>query len=143
MPRHFVRDPELAQDVVQETFLQLCRQPDGDLQERVAPWLFKVCRFRAIDLKRKESRMRAVQDELLVQPTDETADPTASLEQQEAVDNLQKQISRLPDSQQEVLRLKFQTGLSYQEIADVTGKSRTNVGFLLHTAIKKLRERIV
>ena len=55
---------------------------------------------------------------------------------------LAAQISRLPDKQQEVLRLKFHAGLSYQEIAEITGLTRTNVGFLLHTAISKLRQRV-
>jgi RNA polymerase sigma factor (sigma-70 family) len=49
----------------------------------------------------------------------------------------------LPDRQQEVLRLKFNAGLSYKEIAEVTGLTSTNVGFILHTAIAKLRKRLV
>ena len=47
--------------------------------------------------------------------------------------------SRLPVNQAEVLRLKFQNDLSYQEIADVTGLSASNVGFLIHTGLKRLR----
>ena len=48
----------------------------------------------------------------------------------------------LPDNQQEVVRLKFQNGMSYKEIATVTELSVTNVGFLLHTAINTLRTRV-
>ena len=47
--------------------------------------------------------------------------------------------SRLPRNQSEVLRLKFQNDLSYQEIADITGLSPGNVGFLIHTGLKRLR----
>jgi RNA polymerase sigma-70 factor (ECF subfamily) len=46
---------------------------------------------------------------------------------------------RLPVNQAEVLRLKFQNDLSYQEIADITGLSASNVGFLIHTGLKRLR----
>jgi RNA polymerase sigma factor (sigma-70 family) len=53
-----------------------------------------------------------------------------------------KQIEKLPGNQREVLRLKFHAGLSYQEIAEVTGLSRTNVGFILHKAIAKLRQKL-
>jgi len=41
-----------------------------------------------------------------------------------------------------VLRLKFQEGLSYREIAAITDVSVSNVGFLLHTALKTLRGRL-
>ena len=40
-------------------------------------------------------------------------------------------------------RLKFHGGLSYREIAEVMGITSTNVGFILHTAISKLRQRMV
>lgn len=49
-------------------------------------------------------------------------------------------LDRLPDNQQEVIRLKFQNDLSYREISEITGLSVSNVGFLLHVGIKRLRE---
>ena len=51
-------------------------------------------------------------------------------------------IGRLPHNQQEVIRLKFQNGFSYQEISRITSLSVTNVGFILHTAIKALRREM-
>jgi len=48
-------------------------------------------------------------------------------------------IEKLPANQQEVVRLKFQSGFSYKEIARITDHSVTNVGFLIHTAVTKLR----
>ena len=54
-------------------------------------------------------------------------------EQQEAVLRL---IGRLPHNQQEIIRLKFQNGFSYQEISRITSLSVTNVGFILPTALK-------
>jgi RNA polymerase sigma-70 factor (ECF subfamily) len=50
-------------------------------------------------------------------------------------------MSALPPSQQEVLRLRFQNGFSYKQIAGITGLSVTNVGFLIHTGIQRLRKR--
>lgn len=140
--QHFVHDIETAQDVVQDTFLQLCRQTDDKVQGHVAQWLFTVCRNRAIDICRKEGRMKTAHENFLVEQADSQADPTLHVERTEAAAGLMSQISRLPDNQQEVLRLKFHAGLSYQEIADVTGLSRTNVGFILHKAIAKLRQRL-
>jgi RNA polymerase sigma-70 factor (ECF subfamily) len=48
-------------------------------------------------------------------------------------------IDRLPHNQQEVIRLKFQNGFSYKEISRITQLSVSNVGFLIHTAIKALQ----
>ena len=48
----------------------------------------------------------------------------------------------LSDNQQEVVRLKFQNGLSYREISNITELSVTNVGYLIHTAVQKLRKEL-
>jgi RNA polymerase sigma-70 factor (ECF subfamily) len=48
----------------------------------------------------------------------------------------------LPRNQQECIRLKFQSGLSYKQISDVTNLTATNVGFLIHTGLKTLRQRL-
>lgn len=148
--QHFVGDVERARDVVQDTFVKLhtrySEDPTGDRLEGTAltKWLYKVCRNRAIDVARKESRMSQMSTEKLDERVDAKGrDPVSALELLEQQQTLLVHIARLSMDQQEVLRLKFQGGLSYQEIADVTGHSRSNVGVLLHTAVCKLRERIV
>lgn len=69
-------------------------------------------------------------------------DPANRIALQDTHDQIQQQLARLSDNQQEVVRLKFQAGLSYKEIAEVTGLTVTNVGYLLHTALSTLKERI-
>ena len=51
-----------------------------------------------------------------------------------------KMLERLSDNQREVILLKFQQGLSYQEIQEITGLSSGNIGFLIHTGLKRLRD---
>ena len=58
-------------------------------------------------------------------------------------DELLKALHHLPDRQQEAIRLKFESGLSYAEIASVMETSAGNVGWILHTAIQGLRSRLV
>ena len=48
--QHFVFDLELARDVVQDTFLKLCKQSESEMRPKLAKWLFTVCRNRAIDV---------------------------------------------------------------------------------------------
>lgn len=47
----------------------------------------------------------------------------------------------LPAKQSEVVLLKFQQDLSYKEISDVTGMSVSNVGYVMHHALKELKSR--
>ena len=71
-----------------------------------------------------------------------TIDPPRIVEQAESSGQILAALGHLPVSQQEVVRLKFQSDLSYRDIATITGLSVTNVGYLLHTAIQKLREQM-
>ena len=128
-----------ARDVVQDTFLKLCRQQPDSFDGNLAGWLFKVCRNGAFDLQRKERRMTTAA-ELTEQPSTMQESPEASVIARDSASKVFRMLDLLPDNQQEVVRLKFQNEMTYQEIADVTGLSVTNVGFLLHTALKRLRE---
>jgi len=56
-------DVEGARDVVQDTFVRLCGQTPEQLNGCLAAWLFTVCRHRALNVRRKESRMTALRSE--------------------------------------------------------------------------------
>ncbi|HET6884363.1 MAG TPA: sigma-70 family RNA polymerase sigma factor [Pirellulales bacterium] len=135
-------DVERARDVVQDTFLRLCEQDRHELDGRLAEWLYTVCRRRALDVQRKEHRMRATLPEELDRCSGD-APPQDALERDETNAEVLALLGRLPENQQEVVRLKFQAGLSYREIAGVTGLSVSNVGYLLHVALKAVRKELL
>ena len=62
------------------------------------------------------------------------------MERQEAEDLVLRALHGLPMNQQEVIRLKFLDGLSYREISQTTNLSESNVGFLIHTGMRKLHK---
>ena len=134
-------DAERARDAVQETFLELCAADRAAVEPRLAAWLFSVCRNKALDVRRKDSKM-STGEESLADRTGIEPDPSIALLEEEQHVRVLSFVERLPAKQQEVLRLKFQGGLSYKEIAEVTGDSVGNVGFLLHVALRALRERL-
>lgn len=70
-------------------------------------------------------------------------DHTVSLETRDSAQRVSLMLNDLPEHQQEVIRLKFQNGLSYREISHVTNLSVSNVGYLIHTGIRRIREQIV
>lgn len=129
-----------AQDAVQETFLRLCREDPKKIESRVAAWLFSVCRSRVIDMQRTNHSTPIDASQVTV------ADPApdASHVASEAEDKvyLNQLVDRLSPRQQEVLRLRLQAGLSYREIAEVTGLTIGNVGFHLHEAVRNLRDAL-
>jgi RNA polymerase sigma factor (sigma-70 family) len=138
--QRFLNDPGGAQDVVQETFLRLCQQQQSKLNGRLIPWLFAVCRNVALDVRRKEQKMSSLVDEAVGSVSTNQVTPSEQVEQAELAGQVIQLLTRLPENQQEVIRLKFQQGMSYKEISSVTGLTVTNVGFLIHTGLKKLRE---
>jgi RNA polymerase sigma-70 factor (ECF subfamily) len=134
-------DLESARDAVQETFMRLCRQKPSALDGRLPAWLFTVCRNLSLDLLRKEGRMTPLTDtQLAVRPSDDPS-PATIAAQHDAENQILRLLDALPANQQEVVRLKFQNGLSYKEISVVTKLSVTNVGFLIHTALKTIRQQ--
>ena len=135
-------DVEQARDVVQETFLRLCRQDRAELDGHLAKWLFTVCRNRAIDVRRKESRMTTLADPVTTETSNSEPTPAATIDNRDEAGHVQQLIRSLPENQQEVIRLRFQNSLSYREIADVTGLTVTNVGFLKHRGLKTVRNKL-
>ena len=140
--QRIVGDPERARDVVQETFLRLCRQPPQAVDGHMAEWLFTVCRNKALDVRRKELRMATVADAPVLDPASEDAAPDELAERHDAARHVLRLLDDLPHNQQEVIRLKFQNSLSYREISTVTGLSVSNVGYLIHMGLKAIRRRL-
>jgi len=73
---------------------------------------------------------------------DEGPSPLVKAEGKDLFDRLLAVIDGLPDAQREVVRLKFQGQMNYEEIAEVTGKTVNAVGVLLHMGLKNLRKRM-
>mgnify|MGYP001544713406 CR=1 FL=1 len=132
-------DPDRARDVVQDTFVRLLAQPREQLDGHVVEWLFTVCRHRALDILRKEGRMKRFEEGEAERVATADPRPGRTLEAAETNAEILRLIGHLPPNQQEVIRLKFQNGFSYKEISRITALSVTNVGFLIHTAVTRLR----
>lgn len=133
-------DADRARDVVQDSFVKLMGQPPEAVDGHAVEWLFTVCRHRALDVLRKENRMKRFEpgEEDRIATANEPR-PGRALEAAETHSVILSMIEHLPPNQQEVVRLKFQNGFSYKEIARITELSVTNVGFLIHTAVARLR----
>jgi len=135
-------DPSAAQDAVQETFLRLCQADRSAVEGHEGPWLFRVCRQRVLDQQRKEQRMPIVEPAAINGCASHARAPDEQCQHTDDAQAVLKSLATLSADQQEVVRLKFSQEMSYRDISAVTGHSITNVGVLLHTALKKLRESL-
>ncbi len=137
-----VHDLDRARDVVQDTFIRLYQQDREKVQRGLKTWLFTVCRNRALDILRKEKRMVHLDDEKAARLEGNAIAPDRAVDWDERVAQVMNALDRLSDNQREVIRLKFQQGLSYNEISEATGLTSGNVGFLIHTGLKRLRSML-
>ncbi|MEM9291135.1 MAG: sigma-70 family RNA polymerase sigma factor [Acidobacteriota bacterium] len=144
--RRVLGDPEDADEVVQETLLQVWKQAGRYRQSRsaVSTWLVLLARSRAIDrLRSRQSHSRALtalrQDQ---RDPHTSAEATGSVLMEERRHRIFHELKELPDSQRQVLELAYYGGLSQSQIAEQEGIPLGTVKTRTLLALKKLREAL-
>jgi RNA polymerase sigma factor (sigma-70 family) len=134
-----LRDEHAARDAVQHTFLRLCDRPPEAAGQRLACWLFTVCRNKALDLIRKNGRMESLAPAGSADLAGRDDDPAERAERAELYVQLRTLVEQLPANQREVIDLWTQ-GFTYREIAEISGRREGNIRVLVHRALVRLRE---
>ncbi|WP_199616116.1 sigma-70 family RNA polymerase sigma factor [Paenibacillus alkalitolerans] len=137
-----VQDEGVAEDLAQEVFLRLYRNPPNEL-EAVGAWLHRVLTRVGYDYLNKRTRERALiqkQEQLVIGDENRALsneDVTLrKMEQKEVRDWL----DQLPERDRRLLMLKY-SGYSYNEIAEKLRVRRPLVGTMLLRATEKLRKQ--
>ena len=135
-----VRDPALAEDVVQEAFLSLWRTAGRFVPERsrAGTWLLTLVHRRAVDLVRREERRRVEPLELAPEASDATAQeaPWLRLERE----RVQAALARLPDAQREAIELAYYGGFTQAELADRLGQPLGTIKSRMFAGLARLGE---
>ena len=141
-------DEDLARDCVQHAFLKLCdearRTNEGYEGGRLAAWLFRVCRNRAVDHLRQQGRERALSfcdadEEELTKPSSRDADPAEAASDRDLAECLKQLVDALPLSQREAIGLWCE-GFAFREIGEIIGAKEGNVRVLVHRGLTRLRQ---
>lgn len=145
-----VSDYHAAMDVVQEAFVKVLSGL-GKLEDpkRFKGWLRHIVRTTAIDwLRRRKVAGRS--GESLPGQDDESSPlpapdlrPEDLMERAELREQVRAEISGLPESQREIVMLKYLDGLSYEEISRATGLTVSTIESRLFRARTALRARLV
>lgn len=149
-----VRMPQVAEDVVQESFVRVV-QNAGDFKHeaRFTTWIYTITRNLCIDhLRKRALRKHPSLDEARGEDGsgrtlgEQTADPRASVEREATGTELKERIlhavDRLPDEQREVFLMREIANLPFKEIAEITGAPENTVKSRMRYALERLQEAL-
>jgi RNA polymerase sigma factor (sigma-70 family) len=132
----------LAQDLAQESFLQLHRTAWGTLPVGEARfWLYRVARNMAINEFRKSHTRYKLFDRVVEAMVPRARNPEQEYETQERKTLVLEMLQTLPEDQRTALLLREQEQLSYREIGEVLNVSESKVKVDIFRARASLRER--
>ena len=142
-----------AEDITQETLIRMWEQRDGwnEIQSLEA-WGLTICRNFALDHIRKRQLQAEREQEILTTQLSESSifnlqssiykAPDEQLDQKQRIEAVLQLIDQLPEVQRTVIQLRDIEGMRYDEIAQATGLSETQVKVYLHRARKRIRETL-
>ena len=152
--RRYLGDRDLADDVFQNTFLQVFSKIRHYQAGRpVRPWLYTIATNQAIDALRRAGRHQAVSLDLEREETggaelpqllgfleSRGPSPLEHVQGEERRQLVRAGVERLPDFLRQVVILAYYQGLPYKEIADVMAIPVGTVKSRLHAALVRLHE---
>ncbi|MBI3967040.1 MAG: sigma-70 family RNA polymerase sigma factor [Chloroflexi bacterium] len=139
-------EPEAAEEVVQEVFLRLWRQPTSYDPQRglLLPWLLSVTHHRCIDELRRRRRSAPIESIANVAPlADERTDPADQAWLTERREVVRSALLTLPAEQRRALELAYFGGLTQREVAEHTGEPLGTIKTRIRLGMIKLREVLV
>ncbi|HEX7470823.1 MAG TPA: RNA polymerase sigma factor [Verrucomicrobiae bacterium] len=133
----------LAEDVVQEAFMKLHAQFEQVREPR--RWLYRTVHNLALNQRRRTSKIVSLNppaENENSSVTGDTTDPAPLPDEQiirlEGIGLVRLSLEILDERSRELIRLKFNEELSYRDISARTGLTVSNVGYLLHHALKDI-----
>lgn len=133
-----LRDPASAEDILQEVFMQIWRNPDTFVATRgsLGGWLAVVSRNRSIDALRRKKPMDPVNELSLASP----CNLANEAERNNMMEKARGVIGKLPAEQRKTLEMAFFDGLTHSEIAEMTGDPLGTVKTRIRSALTTLRK---
>jgi RNA polymerase sigma-70 factor, ECF subfamily len=152
--RRYLGDDHLADDVFQNTFLQVFVKGDQyELGRPVKPWLYTIATNQAVDALRRNGRHPAVSLDQTVRETGDgeirslvevlesnASGPLEQVQGEERRNLVRAGVDQLPEFLRQVVILAYYQGLKYRDIAEVLEIPVGTVKSRLHAALVRLNE---
>lgn len=128
-----------AEDLKQEVFVEAWRNMKKIRNiEKISGWLYKATVNKCRDHYRRKSRRKSREEQFA-----ETAPPPKPpIEDRESIEAMSRAISMLPEKIRTVVMLRHLAELSYAEISQMTGLSKSKIDGRLRAGKKKLRQML-
>jgi RNA polymerase sigma-70 factor (ECF subfamily) len=136
--QRLVKNDDTAQDIVQEAFVRL--HAEFSTVKQPSAWLYRTVHNLSLNRLRADRKIVPMPDAESDQNdiSDTQPLPDEQIERMEAIGQTRLCLEALEPRSRELVRLKFEEGLSYKDISERTKLSISNVGYLLHHALKDL-----
>lgn len=134
-----LRNPTLAEDAVQEAFLQAWRQAErfDARRAKASTWVLTFVHRRAVDLVRREERHKTDPEEVAPMPIEPAADEHAELRSKR--ETVQGALNQLPPDQREAIELAYYGGYTQSELAERLGEPLGTIKSRMFTGLRRLR----
>ncbi|MGA2373427.1 MAG: sigma-70 family RNA polymerase sigma factor [Candidatus Korobacteraceae bacterium] len=134
-----LQDTSAAEDVVQDVFLQLWRNPDAFDASRgsLAAWLAVIARHRSIDRLRKRRPEVDIEDCVIAGGPDLRDETERAL----VIEKVRVVLAEMNPDQRKVLELAFFQGLTHTEIAEKTGEPLGTIKTRIRSGLQLLRAK--
>ncbi|MFD2092326.1 sigma-70 family RNA polymerase sigma factor [Blastococcus deserti] len=148
LARRILGDDALAEDVLQEVFLSVWRDPAAFDRGRgsVASWLLAVVHHKAVDAVRREESQRRRQaqagDELVLDAPTATRDVEEEAWSRMVAEQVRSAMGLLPAGQREALTLAYYGGYTQREVAALTGTPLGTVKTRMLAGMRRLRQEL-
>jgi len=129
---------ELTSDIFNKAISSFSRFDSS--RASFSTWIFSIARNTLIDYYRGKGRARQLENNLKMQVVMSSTTPEEDASVREERRKLRDCLTKLNDSERELIALKFGSGMNNREIAGLTGRSDSNVGTILCRIIRKLRD---
>jgi RNA polymerase sigma-70 factor (ECF subfamily) len=150
----FLGDRAAAEDVFQETFLQVHQSADQfDPERRFRPWLFTIAANKARDLMRSQARRPTNPLQASISPGDDESGqfidlmessqalPGEPMERQELQQQVHKTVMGMPEHLREILLLSYFHQFPYKQISDILQIPLGTVKSRLHAAVAHFADK--
>lgn len=143
--RRLLLEPALAEEVLQEVFLRLWRQPDrfDPLRGSLRAYLLIEANARAIEVVRRESARRGREERSAQREVESGQDLEREVSELALGEHLREALESLPEEEREAIELAYFGGYTYRQVAAVLDQPEGTVKSRIRSGLMRLRDRLL